>query len=69
MLGWIENVFNFIFTIEIAVRLLARMNVVNHFSEPWNCFDFFIVLVRPLAPSSSLVLSSPSVVTHLGCLG
>jgi len=46
ILGWIENVFNFIFTIEIIVRLLARMNVAKHFTEPWNCFDFFIVLVR-----------------------
>jgi hypothetical protein len=50
ILGWIENVFNFIFTIEIIVRLLARMNIAKHFAEPWNSFDFFIVLVRHPPP-------------------
>eukprot|EP00959_Pyramimonas_sp_CCMP1952_P316430 6622978-Pyramimonas_sp.AAC.1 len=44
-LAWIDNGFNFCFTIEIIVRLIAGGSLSKHFSSAWNIFDFIIVLV------------------------
>ncbi|XP_077637458.1 sodium channel protein type 5 subunit alpha-like [Lonchura striata] len=45
---WTEHVFTFIYTIEILIKVVARGFVWSEFTflrDPWNCLDFFIIIV------------------------
>nr|XP_041570270.1 sodium channel protein type 5 subunit alpha [Taeniopygia guttata] len=45
---WTEHVFTAIYTIEILIKVVARGFVWSEFTflrDPWNCLDFFIIIV------------------------
>lgn len=53
--GWILG----LFVVELLIRMLAvRFNLVRFFKDPWNAFDFFVIVLNllPMVSSSSLVL-------------
>lgn len=43
-LAQIDIIFNFIFTAEMIMRILALGGILPYLSSSWNCFDFIMVL-------------------------
>ncbi|XP_025947376.1 sodium channel protein type 5 subunit alpha-like [Apteryx rowi] len=56
-LNWAEHLFTAIYTGEILIKVLARGFVWDEFTflrDPWNCLDFFVIIVTYISICTSL---------------
>lgn len=61
----VQQIILYIFTIEVALRLIAAGNLKDFFKDGWNIFDFTLVVIGWIPPS---LVSSASTVMALRVL-
>ena len=45
LINLLENLILAFFCIELSIRILAETKPINYFKDPWNLFDFIIVVI------------------------
>jgi len=65
IIGIVQNIALGIFTIEIILRWIAKENIKKFFSDGWNIFDLFIVLVSYIP---EYIFANTSIITALRVL-
>ncbi len=65
VIGLVQNIALGIFTIEIILRWIAKENIKKFFSDGWNIFDLFIVLVSYIP---AYIFANTSIITAIRIL-